>query len=505
MRKVIGLVRRAVLHQTLAHPGGDEDGGHPDTQTVKGKGERLAIASGAGVGKVVTSRNILRRRDVVRETTVLVEGEDEQRLVPLGTVAHGLVDALDEALAHVDGRRGVEGLVRAAFGVYPGELGERARLGVLEKLVKGFHIAVALAGLGGPFVEEGIGQEAGGVGVIHPADVVLRQLLKDGGLGKRGSQKVVVVLAVAVRGARSQIRAVGVSGTRHRGEPPVKEHKVFRHGIEDGDVVRGVVVDDLACARLVRRRVGAHLLRHETTHFRRIAARRVVTTVDLHVPTSDTVVRVIGGNVLRDGLGTHDGRVGIRNVDRIAEVAMYQVIDGGIVGQPTGEVVKGQVLLDQHDDILDRKGIRRGRRRLGGCDGPEAEGQLEGRSERADAHCDGGRDGGRIDGEVHREGDSRAEDSGLYRAVNSRALKLVGASRKGRSRPARPRAPAAVHNCLFRLLSSGPSGEEFRPIPVHCAGLQSPIGRDEKKALVLVLERNSVRHANWAKWAFPGR
>lgn len=217
--------------------------------------------------------------------------------------------------------------------------------------------------------------------------------------------------------------------------------------------------------------------------------------VDLHVPTRDTVVRVIGGDVLRDRLGAHDGRVGIRNIDRIAEVAVYQVVNGGVVGQTTGEVVKRQVLLDQHDDILDRKGIRRGRRRLGSSDGPEAEGQLEGRSERADAHCDGGRDGGRIDGEVHREGDSRKKDWGLYRAVNSKALKLVGASRKGRSRPAQPRALAAVHNCLFRLLFSGSFGEESGPIPVHCAGRQPPIWLAAKEALVLVPERHSVRHA----------
>lgn len=73
---------------------------------------------------------------MVGETAVLVKGEDEQRVLPLGRVAESLVDALYEGFALVDGGRRVEGLIRAALRVYPGELRELAGRGVGVELSK---------------------------------------------------------------------------------------------------------------------------------------------------------------------------------------------------------------------------------------------------------------------------------------------------------------------------------------------------------------------------------
>jgi hypothetical protein len=71
---------------------------------------------------------------MVGESAVLVKGDDEQGVLPLRRVADGFVDLIDEFLALADGRGRVEGLVRAALRVDPGELRQGARCGVRVEL-----------------------------------------------------------------------------------------------------------------------------------------------------------------------------------------------------------------------------------------------------------------------------------------------------------------------------------------------------------------------------------
>ena len=76
---------------------------------------------------------------MIRKAAVLVEGQDEEGVAPLGRAADRLVDALDESLALADGRRRVEGLVVAALRVDPGELGELAGRSIGVELRKGLQ------------------------------------------------------------------------------------------------------------------------------------------------------------------------------------------------------------------------------------------------------------------------------------------------------------------------------------------------------------------------------
>lgn len=99
MRILSAEVLTLVLHKALAHPRGNQHGGHTDTQTVKRKSNVLAVLGCFGVGEVVTCGHAHGRGNVVSETAVLVKGEDEERGVPLRRVADGLVDALNEGLS----------------------------------------------------------------------------------------------------------------------------------------------------------------------------------------------------------------------------------------------------------------------------------------------------------------------------------------------------------------------------------------------------------------------
>lgn len=70
------LARGSVLDDTLADPGGDQEGGHAGTETLEVEGHRLAVRSVLGVGEVVTGGDVDGGRDVVGEAAVLVEGEE---------------------------------------------------------------------------------------------------------------------------------------------------------------------------------------------------------------------------------------------------------------------------------------------------------------------------------------------------------------------------------------------------------------------------------------------
>jgi hypothetical protein len=123
MRVLSSIVGTLVLNETGADPWGNEKGRDSDTKTLEVEGSVLAIVSNLGVCDVVASWDTGWGRDVIAETSVLVKGQDEKGLLPLGTVADGLVDPLDEVLSEGDWGRWVEGIVAAALWVDVAELG----------------------------------------------------------------------------------------------------------------------------------------------------------------------------------------------------------------------------------------------------------------------------------------------------------------------------------------------------------------------------------------------
>lgn len=279
----------------------------------------------------------------------------------------------------------MKGHVRAAFRVDPGELGQGACFCVAVELVDGADVGLAEAGHGGPAVEERVGEEAGRVGVVDPADVVFGELLEDGALGEGRPVEVGVVGAVAVGRARRQIGAVGVGWAGHGGEPAVEENKVLGHGVEDGDVLGGVVVDDLAGAREVAfDAVRGDLLSNKALHVGGMdVVIWMVGAVHLLISTGDTVVRIIRGDILRRGLCAHHWRVGIGDIGRVAVLAVYEAINTRIVSEAAGIVVERQVLLHQNHDVLDRTGESAvGHMRRSAC----AKAQREENSQRQNSH-----------------------------------------------------------------------------------------------------------------------
>lgn len=140
---------------------------------------------------------------MVAETAVLVEGEDEESLVPVGGVSYGLVNALDEVLTKSDWGGRMEGLVVAAFRVNICELGQGSSLCVGIEIIKRLDVSILCAGRLGPAVEGGVGVKtkirAGrGVLVVYPGDVLFRELLEDGTLREAIDVEGVVIGAVAV-------------------------------------------------------------------------------------------------------------------------------------------------------------------------------------------------------------------------------------------------------------------------------------------------------------------
>jgi len=345
---VLARLADGLIHDnTLADPGRDQEGGYPRTETLEVERHRLAVRGVLGVGEVVTRGDVDGGGDVVGETAVLVEGQNEEGLVPLRGGAEGLVDALDEALPHGDGRRGVVGPVVAAFRVDVGEAGELAGLGVLVELGQGLDVGRGLAGRHGPVVEHGVGQKAGRVGVVDPGDVLLGQLLEDGTLRESRDVEISVVSAVAVRRARGEVRAVRVRRARDGTEPAVEENEVLGHGVEHRDVVRGQVVDRLSRAGNVVGVVGEHLLGHEALHRGLLLARldrglvRVPGAEQLHVHAADAVVWIVWRDVLCDRPGTNPPLVvGVCDVDGVAVWLFTDAIDLGVVLQTSKQGIE---------------------------------------------------------------------------------------------------------------------------------------------------------------------
>ena len=213
------LVLTFVLNDTLTNPRRQQNGRDTNTETSEVKGGVLSVMSQFSVGQAIASRNIDRRSNVVSETATLIEGDDEESLVPLRSIAKSFVQSLDEVFAFADGRRRVHGLVAAAFGVDIGELGQSTVGSIGIEFAKELDVGVNGSAGDGPVVENGIRVEtlgllarlvntvgvSGGVGVVDPGDVVLRQLLENGLLRKTTVIEASIVGTVTVAGTRGNL------------------------------------------------------------------------------------------------------------------------------------------------------------------------------------------------------------------------------------------------------------------------------------------------------------
>lgn len=207
-----GRVNTEVLDVTGRGVGGNEPSGHTATKTVEFQGVGAAILGLLGVGLVIGADG-QGGSDVVVESTGLVEGDQQQGLLPLGTGADGIVDLLEQDLAGGDVAGGVHGVgvQTAAGGVEVGELGEGAEVGVLVEVLEGNDVGLGVGD--GPVEEEGVGGEgAVGAVVVLPGDALLGSNLEDAGDGDGRDIEVVVVLAVAVGGTGNGTETVRVGG-----------------------------------------------------------------------------------------------------------------------------------------------------------------------------------------------------------------------------------------------------------------------------------------------------
>jgi hypothetical protein len=199
-----------VLNMTAGSIGGDQPSGHTATETIKVESVVLAVLGSLSVSLVVRTDS-QRGGNVVEETTCLIEGDEEEGLVPLGTGADGIVDLLEENLTERDVAGGVHGVgvEAAAGGVDVGELGEQTKIGVLVEVLKGHDVALGV--LCGPVEEHGIGQEvAVRAIVVAPRDALLGGDLEDAaGIDARYIEAL-VVRAVTVRGTCDGTETVGV-------------------------------------------------------------------------------------------------------------------------------------------------------------------------------------------------------------------------------------------------------------------------------------------------------
>ena len=203
------VVSTLLLNIALADPRRDEKSGDTATQTVELKSVLLAVGGFLGVGQVVRASG-QGGRNVVVEATALVEGEDEEGLLPLGAGTERLVDLLDEGLA-IGNQTAVMhggGTNTAAGGVQVRELGQSAVGGIDVELLHGDNLVLVAAGLG---PGEPLGLRTGatsGVPVVDPGVVGLTQLLEDGALGEGVGTESGIVGAVASGGTSNNSESV---------------------------------------------------------------------------------------------------------------------------------------------------------------------------------------------------------------------------------------------------------------------------------------------------------
>lgn len=216
-------IKALLLNISLADPGRDQEGRDTTTKTVEREGVALAIGSGSSVGQVVRSGSQW-WRDVVVETTSLIESDDEEGVLPLRRGTERFVDILQKKFTGGDQAAGVHGVGAntAARGVDIGELGQLTGSSIGVEVGKGLNVVVVAAVIGP--VEEG-GVRAGAtkrVVVVLPGVASLVQLLEDGHLGVAVNAlgEAIIVGAVAMGGTRDNEGTVRVGRLLERSVNP---------------------------------------------------------------------------------------------------------------------------------------------------------------------------------------------------------------------------------------------------------------------------------------------
>lgn len=209
---VSGRVNTIVLNVTGLSVRGDQESGHTATVAVVGESVVLAVFGSLGVGLVVGADSS-GGRNVVEETTCLIEGHEEERFFPLGTVAESLVDLLDEDLTVGNVTVGVHGVGVGATArwVDVRQLRELTQVSILEEVLNGDD---AVRGVfGSPVEEQAVGEESTvGAIVVEPADVLGGSLLEDAVDLNGGDIEIIVVLSVAISSTGKGTETVGVGG-----------------------------------------------------------------------------------------------------------------------------------------------------------------------------------------------------------------------------------------------------------------------------------------------------
>jgi hypothetical protein len=221
VRVGLTLVLTFVFNNTFANPVGHQDGRNTNTETSEVKSGILSVMSGFSVGQGITSRDIVRRSNVISETATLIEGKDEESLIPLRSTTESLIDTLDEVLTHADRRRRVHRLVAATFRVDVGKLRQVTTGSICIELAEELDISLIGSAGDGPVVEDSVGVEtlclltrkvktvgvSGRVGVVDPGNVVLRQLLENGLLRKTTPVEASIIGTVTVAGTGGNLNA----------------------------------------------------------------------------------------------------------------------------------------------------------------------------------------------------------------------------------------------------------------------------------------------------------
>jgi hypothetical protein len=176
-------VNTKLLNVSRGNPRRDDPGRQTASKTIKLEGILVLVRGSDGVSKVIRARR-KRRRDVVMETSSLIESDDEEGVLPLRSVADGIVHLLEEDFSIRDETGRVHGVSAntAARGVDVGELREAAEVGVLVELVEALHVLLGVAAGNGGGEVHGVAA-AGDGGVVLPGDVLGGELLEDGVLG----------------------------------------------------------------------------------------------------------------------------------------------------------------------------------------------------------------------------------------------------------------------------------------------------------------------------------
>lgn len=199
----------------LGNPGGNQQSRDATTQTVKREGVVHATGGAEGKGLVIRTGSE-RSGDVVVEATALVEGQDEESFLPLGTGAQSIIHLLDESFTVGDQTGGVHGsgANSTARGIEVRQFRKGTSRSIGVELGQRLDFVLVVGGIG-PVEEARIGAStAGRVDVVDPRVTGLGQLLEDGPLGELVLAESSVIQTVSEGSTGNQSGTVGVGVLR---------------------------------------------------------------------------------------------------------------------------------------------------------------------------------------------------------------------------------------------------------------------------------------------------